>query len=78
MRSQPYQYRHCGLENVYLVNGYTIKDSPYGEAISIHDMDGLHRAIGMYLVRERVDSRPMSWTVPSRGSGGNANRTNAQ
>lgn len=53
MRIQPYQYRHCGLENVYLVNGYTIKDSPYGEAISIHDMDGLHRAIGMYLVREK-------------------------
>ena len=51
MRNQPYQYRNCGLETVYLVNGYTIKDSPYGEAISIHDIDGLHRAIGMYLVR---------------------------
>ena len=53
MRNQPYQYRNCGLENVYLVNGYTIKDTPYGEAISIDDMDGLHRAIGMYLVREK-------------------------
>ena len=53
MRNQPYQYRHCGLENVYLVNGYTIKDTPYGEALSIHDIDGLHRAIGMYLIREK-------------------------
>ena len=53
MSDAPYQYRHCGLENVYLANGYTIKDTPYGEAISIRDIDGLHCAIGMYLVREK-------------------------
>ena len=53
MKNKPYQYRTCGLETVYLFNGYTIKDSPYGEAISIQDIDGLHHAIGMYLVREK-------------------------
>ena len=51
--NRPYQYRHCGLNNVYLLNGYTIRQTRHGETVSIHDIDGLHRAIAKFLIRER-------------------------
>ncbi|MBR7539998.1 hypothetical protein KC221_27830, partial [Mycobacterium tuberculosis] len=41
----------------FLVNGYEIHATPYGEAVSIHDVDGLHRAIARAIVRspKRID-----------------------
>lgn len=53
MGNDTYQYRECGLDNVYLLNGFTVKQTKHGETVTIHDMDGLHRVIGSYLVRER-------------------------
>jgi putative transcriptional regulator len=44
-----YHYLGCGLTNVYLKNGYEITHSPYGKGVVIHDLEGLHDAIG-YLV----------------------------
>ena len=41
-----YHYTMCGLENVYLKNGYEQKDTPSGKVVSIHDLEGLHKAIG--------------------------------
>ncbi|MBS54988.1 MAG: transcriptional regulator [Oceanospirillaceae bacterium] len=41
-----YHYTMCGLENVYLKNGYEQKETPSGKVVSIHDLDGLHKAIG--------------------------------
>ena len=38
-----------GLQNVWLVNGYTLLKTPYGQAVSIHDMDGLAQAICLAL-----------------------------
>ena len=49
----PHHYTQCGLGNVYLRNGFEVVSTKYGEAIRIHDMDGLHGAIGMYLIREK-------------------------
>lgn len=46
-------YKECGLDDVYLMGGYTIHETPYGEGISIKNLDELHRAIGCYLVREK-------------------------
>jgi putative transcriptional regulator len=46
-----YHYRESGLTNVYLVNGYEVIDSAYGKGVSIQDVDGLHAAIGLSLVR---------------------------
>ncbi|WP_041605402.1 helix-turn-helix domain-containing protein [Tistrella mobilis] len=46
-----YPYTECGLDNVYLANGYTLRETPYGETLAIHDIDRLHRAIGLALVR---------------------------
>jgi DNA-binding transcriptional regulator YiaG len=44
-----HHYTDGGLENVWLENGYTIRETPYGPAVTIHDVDGLTRAICMAL-----------------------------
>lgn len=46
-------YTECGLQNVWLKNGFTRRKSPCGEAIAITDRDGLHRAIGEDVVHNR-------------------------
>lgn len=45
-----YHYVQCGLPNVWLLNGYSITRNPYGEFVSIDDVDGLHKAIAEALV----------------------------
>ncbi|CAB5162096.1 COG2944 Predicted transcriptional regulator [uncultured Caudovirales phage] len=45
-----YHYVDSGLDNVYLENGYTIHQTPYGEGVSIHDTDGLHRMLADWLI----------------------------
>jgi putative transcriptional regulator len=39
-----------GLDNVYLLNGFTIHQTKYGQGVSIEDTDGLHRMIGRWLI----------------------------
>ena|SRR5882672_3547102 len=46
-----YRYTESGLKNVRLMNGYAIKKTPYGKAVSIQDVEGLHRAIGSIIAR---------------------------
>lgn len=41
-----------GLDNIWLANGYTEHKTPYGKGVSIHDLDGLVRAICLGLVRK--------------------------
>lgn len=48
-------YTSCGLRNIRLRNGYEETETPYGKAISIHDVEGLHRAIGMHIVRHNPE-----------------------
>ncbi len=50
---EKYHYRECGLDNVYLVNGFRYSETPHGRAVHIEDIDNLHRAIGEYLVFEK-------------------------
>lgn len=45
-----YKYTGCGLPKVYLSNGYEIHESPYGKGVTIHDLDGLHLALGEAVV----------------------------
>lgn len=42
-----YHYTSCGLPNVYLSNGYTIRETAYGEAVAIHNIKELHESIGL-------------------------------
>lgn len=46
-------YRECGLKNVWLRNGYKEKDTPYGKAISIQNVEGLHRALATLLAKHK-------------------------
>jgi DNA-binding transcriptional regulator YiaG len=45
-----YHYLGCGLPNVFLQNGFELTKSPYGEGVVIHDLEGLHDAIGQIIV----------------------------
>jgi putative transcriptional regulator len=47
-----YHYLESGLENVFLQNGFEYIDGPSGRTVTIHDIDGLHRAIARALVSE--------------------------
>lgn len=44
-----YHYTECGLDNVYLMNGFEVTETPYGPGVIFHDVDGLHLAIGLQL-----------------------------
>lgn len=48
-----YHFTDGGLRNVWLKNGYEIKETPYGEAVSIQDVDGLVAAICTALIRKK-------------------------
>ena len=48
-----YHYTDCGLNNVWLKNGYETYDTDYGEAVGIHDVEGLHKAIGLHLIANK-------------------------
>jgi putative transcriptional regulator len=49
-----YHYTECGLDNIYLVNGFRITKTENGdEEIFIHDIQGLHKTIGKLLVYKR-------------------------
>ncbi|ODU22756.1 MAG: hypothetical protein ABS87_00900 [Sphingomonas sp. SCN 67-18] len=45
-----YHYTESGLDNVYLENGFTVHQTPYGEGLSIKDTEGLHKLIGNWIV----------------------------
>lgn len=48
-----YHFTDGGLRNVWLENGYEVKDSPYGKAVAFHDLDSLIKAICMALVKKQ-------------------------
>lgn len=52
-----YHYTESGLDNVWLLDGYTIHKTPYGEGVSIQNTEGLHKAIGKWLI---VQPRPLN------------------
>ena len=47
-----YHYTDGGLRNVWLANGYEIKQTPYGEGVSFHNLDGLTKSICMALTNK--------------------------
>jgi putative transcriptional regulator len=54
MKEQGWKYAACGLDDVYLLSGYHVEgEGPRGPIVRIQDIDGLHRAIGEDLVRQK-------------------------
>jgi len=47
-----YHYTESGLDNVYLLDGYAVHETPYGTGVSIQNTEGLHRAIGKWLIAQ--------------------------
>lgn len=49
-----YHYTECGLDNIYLANGYELTETSDGdEELYIHDIHGLHKAISKILVYKK-------------------------
>ena len=44
-------YTQCGLDNVWLENGYDVRTTPYGKAVAVHDVDGLHALLAAQLAK---------------------------
>lgn len=49
-KPQTYHYKACGLDNVYLMNGFYFEETEYGTVISFEDIEGLHALIAHRLV----------------------------
>ena len=48
-----FKYDSCGLDYIYLRNGVVKKETKYGSAVSIHNIESLHRCIGLEIVKNR-------------------------
>lgn len=47
-----YHYTMCGLDNVWLKNGYEIHKTPYGKGVSIVASEELHNLIAAQLIKK--------------------------
>ena len=56
--SKPLHYTVCGLDEVYLINGFTVESIEGEDYVSIEDLDGLWKAIGLHLVTMRKALAP--------------------
>lgn len=48
-----YHYTECGLDNVWLENGFVTKKTAYGKATAIDDAIGLHKVLAMELTQKK-------------------------
>ncbi len=49
-----YHYQECGLNNIWLVNGYAVENiEGYGECVSISNIEGLQKAIGKNIINNK-------------------------
>lgn len=54
MASKPYHYTQCGLDDVYLLNGYRRTKTPYGSGVRIENVEELHEAIALWLCNNKA------------------------
>lgn len=50
-----YAYKGCGLDDIYLLNGYETVSTDHGAGVIVRNMDGLHRVIGEHLVTKKKE-----------------------
>ena len=50
MKNQLYHYTECGLENIYLLNGFNIDEDG---SLMIENIDDLHKAIANHVIRSQ-------------------------
>ena len=54
MASKPYHYTQCGLDDVYLLNGYRRTKTPYGSGVRIEHVEELQETIAEWLCRTKA------------------------
>jgi DNA-binding transcriptional regulator YiaG len=47
--SEPYHYTQCGLDDVYLLNGYKRHQTVYGSGVTVENVEELHETIAEHL-----------------------------
>ncbi len=57
-KREPLRYRECGLDSVFLLNGFRKEVVDGEEFVTIEDLDGLWKAIGLHLVLRRKTFSP--------------------
>lgn len=57
-RGELLHYKACGLDNVYLLNGFKTEVVDGEEYLIIEDLNGLWKAIGLHLVTTRKELEP--------------------
>lgn len=55
MNDERYHYLECGLDDVYLVNGFERFETARGTSIAIKDIDTLHNVISEHLCRDKKE-----------------------
>ena len=50
---KPYHYTECGLDYVYLVDGFEVIESAYGPAVQVSNASKLDKAIALAVVRHQ-------------------------
>ncbi len=55
--AEPFHYTACGLDDVWLLNGFSVVHTPYGDGVAVEDSDGLHRVLAHVIV---TDKRPVA------------------
>lgn len=58
VQSEPLHYTDCGLDNIFLQNGFKKETIDGEEYVSVTDLDGLHAAIGLHIALERKAPLP--------------------
>jgi putative transcriptional regulator len=53
LTEEPLHYTAAGLDNIYLLNGFTRETIDGEEYVTIEDLEGLWKAIGLHLVTTR-------------------------
>ncbi|ANY18795.1 hypothetical protein A6F68_00260 [Tsuneonella dongtanensis] len=56
--AEPYEYKECGLEGIFLHNGYDIIEHEGERFVSVVDTESLHRSIGEFLVVQKKELAP--------------------
>lgn len=52
-----FHYTQCGLDNVWLTNGYTIEEGDYGTTFSIDRAEELHQVIARAIINDKSPLR---------------------
>jgi len=50
MSAEPLHYTMCGLDDIYLLNGFKIHETAHGRGVAVENTDNLYKVIGIHLI----------------------------